>query len=183
MFGVPLNSPAFSDLSAQLRDEEEIYQNMQLGPNGPSEHQEIEYADDDDHDDPQHTVDSLPAAAPRSASQSQEALRPWMPREDNGRGVGGGRLPPMREGEMPMPISPVLTKFSPTCANPASIWATMEHFRNFMLLEFDPLDTESPLQKWYQLVTPATEGSVDGEKTVRYDGFALCCDGSTRFLP
>ena len=40
----------------------------------------------------------------------------------------------MREGEMPMPISAVLTKLSPTCANPASIWATMEHFRNVMLL-------------------------------------------------
>ena len=82
-----------------------------------------------------------------------------------GDGLGGGRgahLPSIREGEMPMPVSAVLTKLSPVCANPASIWATMEHFRNLMLLESDPLDEKSPFKKWYKLVTPAGFGTAGG---------------------
>lgn len=203
MWGVPYNnahSPSLSELArddeAALADQEEEMQaeRERLGNVGPEppEDEGNEY-----EDLAEMRAREMGAAAgsslggerlaTASPAQSDASLCPWKHRNQRaagggdgdriGDGLGGGRgahLPSIREGEMPMPVSAVLTKLSPVCANPASIWATMEHFRNLMLLESDPLDEKSPFKKWYKLVTPATQGKHTDGKVVPYDGSALC---------
>lgn len=63
------------------------------------------------------------------------------------------RPPSPRPGEMPSPVTPVLTKVAPKCADPGSPLANMEHFRNGMMIDVDPLNEERTL-KFYDLVTP-----------------------------
>ena len=96
------------------------------------------------------------------------------------------RIPPKRCGEMPLLVSPVLSKQSAVCANPASLDANMEHFRNCMLLEsicVEPKEEEElcearatrcsePVEeKWYTVARPRTQRRAE---EVEYDGLALC---------
>ena len=95
-----------------------------------------------------------------SREEREEEVREETTKDQRGKGEDASvRIPPKRDGETPMLISTVLSKHSPACANPASDFAQMEHFRNVMLLENDPLDIESPHKKWYTVVTPGTTAS------------------------
>ena len=121
--------------------------------NGYREEQEFLAENEAEHNaDPTHaTADARQASgagqplrnwAPRvwNAEPDEDASRIYLPHSAEAHENGSAPLHSVVDGEVPLVLTPVLTKLGPKCADPSSMYACAEHFRSCMMLERDPFD-------------------------------------------
>jgi hypothetical protein len=152
--------------------------------NGYREEQEFLAENEAEHNaDPTHaTADARQASgagqplrnwAPRvgNAEPDEDASRIYLPHSAEAHENGSAPLHSVVDGEVPLVLTPVLTKLGPKCADPSSMYACAEHFRSCMMLERDPFDRRGAAgeRKHYTVPTPLTESSP-----FKYDGLAHC---------